>query len=92
MLENKKTELLRAENLNKIFPGVHAVNDVSMTVYNNEVLGICGENGAGKSTLLKILGGIYKPESGRIFFAERKSTSIRRRKALEMVSVLSIRN
>lgn len=68
MLENKKTELLRAENLNKIFPGVHAVNDVSMTVYNNEVLGICGENGAGKSTLLKILGGIYKPESGRIFF------------------------
>lgn len=68
MLEKNNTELLRVEKLNKIFPGVHAVNDVSMTVYSNEVLGICGENGAGKSTLLKVLGGIYNPESGQIFF------------------------
>ena len=68
MSENKRQELLRVEKINKIFPGVHAVNDVSMTVYTGEVLGICGENGAGKSTLLKVLGGIYQPESGKIFY------------------------
>ena len=61
-------ELLRVEKINKYFPGVHAVKDVSLSINSNEVLGICGENGAGKSTLLKIFGGVYQPESGSIYY------------------------
>ncbi|QPK80940.1 sugar ABC transporter ATP-binding protein [Schaalia sp. ZJ405] len=59
-------EILRIENLNQIYPGVHAVKDVSMSVKRGTILGLVGENGAGKSTLIKMLGGIEKPQSGRI--------------------------
>lgn len=64
--------LLKVRNISKEFPGVKALNDISLEVYPGEVLCLAGENGAGKSTLIKVLSGIYIPESGEIWFDGRK--------------------
>jgi len=58
--------LLNAENIDKSFPGVHALKNVSFYLRRGEIHAICGENGAGKSTLIKILNGIYDMDSGNI--------------------------
>ncbi|MCC7206718.1 MAG: sugar ABC transporter ATP-binding protein [Anaerolineae bacterium] len=58
--------MLVARNIDKSFPGVHALNDVSIEVYPHEVVGLVGENGAGKSTLMRILAGVYQPDSGEL--------------------------
>jgi ribose transport system ATP-binding protein len=67
--------VLHAENISKQFPGVRALDNVSIKVHSGEVLGLLGENGAGKSTLLKVLGGVYKPDQGQVV-VEGKPTEI----------------
>jgi ribose transport system ATP-binding protein len=52
--------------ISKRFPGVVALDNVSLEVGRGEVVALCGENGAGKSTLMKILGGVYQPDAGEI--------------------------
>ena len=59
-------------NITKTFPGVRALDDVSFGCGRGEVHALCGENGAGKSTLIKILGGVYRPDSGSIRFDGRE--------------------
>ncbi|MCL5070504.1 MAG: ATP-binding cassette domain-containing protein, partial [Actinobacteria bacterium] len=58
--------LLKIQNITKKFPGVVALDDVSLYIKKGEIFGIVGENGAGKSTLMKILYGVYKNDSGQI--------------------------
>ena len=58
--------LLEMRGISKQFPGVKALDNVSLTVGRGEVVALCGENGAGKSTLMKILGGVYQPDAGEI--------------------------
>jgi ribose transport system ATP-binding protein len=58
--------LLEVSRISKRFPGVVALDSVSLDVRRSEIVGIVGENGAGKSTLMKILAGIYRPDSGAI--------------------------
>src|SRR6187401_3689002 len=58
--------LLEMRGTSKRFPGVVALDNVSLEVARGEVLALVGENGAGKSTLMKILGGIYQPDGGEI--------------------------
>ncbi len=58
--------LVSMNNIQKSFPGVHALDDVQLTIRAGEVLGLVGENGAGKSTLMKILCGIYSRDAGTI--------------------------
>jgi ribose transport system ATP-binding protein len=65
--------LLKMEKISKNFPGVRALDEVDLEVYEGEVLALVGENGAGKTTLMEILNphpaptGFYKQDSGRIF-------------------------
>jgi len=54
--------------ISKRFPGVVALDDVSLEVARGEVVALVGENGAGKSTLMRILGGVYQPDAGEIHF------------------------
>ncbi len=63
--------VLRLEDIVKTFPGVRALDGVSLSVLPGEVHALMGENGAGKSTLMKILGGIHAPDAGRIFIDEK---------------------
>jgi ribose transport system ATP-binding protein len=63
--------LLRITEVSKAFPGVKALDRVSLEVTGGVVHGIVGENGAGKSTLMKILSGVYEKDSGEIVFEGR---------------------
>ena len=60
------TVVMRAENITKSFPGVLAVDHVSLDLEKGEILALLGENGAGKSTLTQMLGGAIRPDAGRI--------------------------
>lgn len=64
--------ILKMENITKTFPGVVALDNVSIDLKKGEVLGILGENGAGKSTLIKILAGNYIKDSGDIYIDGHK--------------------
>ena len=57
---------LQVAHVSKSFPGVKALNDVSMTMKAGSVHALLGENGAGKSTLIKIITGIYQPDTGGV--------------------------
>lgn len=57
---------LELSGISKTFPGVRALNEVSLELYPGSVTALIGENGAGKSTLVKILTGIYQPNDGQI--------------------------
>ncbi len=52
-------DILQMRGITKTFPGVKALQDVTLTVARGEIHAICGENGAGKSTLMKVLSGVY---------------------------------
>ena len=69
-------ELIVVENIEKRFPGVHALSDVSITLKKAEIRCLAGENGSGKSTLIKVISGIYKPESGSIRIEGEKFNSL----------------
>jgi rhamnose transport system ATP-binding protein len=68
------TPLLEVRGLEKSFPGVRALSDVSFSVMAGEVHALLGENGAGKSTLIKIVSGVFPPNAGQILIdgTERK--------------------
>ena len=58
--------ILDARNISKSFPGVLAVDNISLKLCKGEILALIGENGAGKSTLINVLGGVQKPDRGQI--------------------------
>jgi ribose transport system ATP-binding protein len=61
---------MEVRNIDKSFPGVKALDDVSVKFYPGEVNAVVGENGAGKSTLMKVMVGAYKQDQGTIHFQE----------------------
>lgn len=67
------TDLVRMEHINKLFGRVQALNDVSFTVKEREIVGLLGDNGAGKSTLIKILSGALQASSGDITIKGQKA-------------------
>src|SRR4051794_41187863 len=58
--------ILRFDNVVKSFGGTRALKGVSFDVCRGEVVALLGENGAGKSTLIKVLGGIFRADSGQV--------------------------
>ncbi len=67
-LPQTKSPTIEVRNITKRFPGVVALNDVSVQFYPGEVHAVVGENGAGKSTLMKVMVGAYKPDKGTLIF------------------------
>ena len=61
-------KILEIKSVSKRFGGVQALNDVSLSLSEGEVLALAGDNGAGKSTLIKIVSGVYHPDNGDIIF------------------------
>ena len=71
---------------------IRVLENVNVSLYSGEVLALLGENGAGKSTLIKILGGIYKKDSGQIYVKDQLAEINNISDAEPMVLVLFIRN
>ncbi len=61
----KREPVVQMKNMSKRFGGVHALKNVDLDLYNQEILGLVGDNGAGKSTLIKTLTGAIIPDSGK---------------------------
>jgi ribose transport system ATP-binding protein len=69
-------DLLELRNITKTYPGVTALDDVSVSLERGEVHAIVGENGAGKSTLIKIISEAETPDSGPIVLDGRRYRSM----------------
>jgi simple sugar transport system ATP-binding protein len=65
-------ELIRMEKISKFYGRVRALENVTFSVQQNEIVGLLGDNGAGKSTLIKILSGVVRATSGDIFVRGKK--------------------
>ena len=79
-----KQPILEMRHICKSFPGVKANDDVNFAIYPGEIHALLGENGAGKSTLMNILTGIYRPDSGKIYYKGQKCTLKSPKSAVEM--------
>lgn len=76
--------LLELNNISKEFPGVKALDDVTLKLHPGTVHALVGENGAGKSTLMKCLFGIYKQDRGEIFLNGKKVEINNSKEALDL--------
>ena len=84
-----RVPVMEVQNISKRFPGVVALDDVSLQFYPGEVHAVVGENGAGKSTLMKIMAGAYIPDSGSIYLGgERVSFSHPQEAQMKGVSII----
>ena len=79
--------ILTMKDIDKSFPGVHALDHVNFEVRKGEVHALMGENGAGKSTLMKVLTGIYTKDSGSIVY-EGKEVEFHNTRATEELNML----
>ena len=75
--------ILEARELVKTFPGVKALDKVTLKVKPGTVHALMGENGAGKSTLMKCIYGIYKPDGGEVFINGEKAEISNPREAMD---------
>jgi len=73
---------LQIECVSKAFPGVQALDSVSLALEPGQIHSLMGENGAGKSTLIKIITGLYQPDSGRILLDGRPASFASPREAI----------
>lgn len=76
--------IVELQHINKAFPGVRALDDVSFYLKSGEVMALLGENGAGKSTLMKILSGVYTRDNGEIRIFGKRVDELTPKKAQEI--------
>ena len=69
--------LLETKGLHRFFGGLHAVNDVSITVTQGAIKGVIGPNGAGKTTLFNLIAGTIQPHNGEVIFRDKKITALK---------------
>ena len=69
---NSEIPILQTKGIYKAFGHVQALANVDIDLYSSEVVALIGDNGAGKSTLIKIISGIYKKDSGEVFYKGKK--------------------
>ena len=75
--------MLEFKNVDKIFPGVHALKSVNLHIQKGEIVGLVGENGAGKSTLMKVLYGAYQHDGGEVIIDDSSQKFKSPREAME---------
>ena len=75
--------ILEIRNIVKRFPGVLALNNVSLNIYEGECMALLGENGAGKSTLMKVLTGVHQRDEGSIIYNGKEVAYTNARQAQE---------
>jgi galactofuranose transport system ATP-binding protein len=73
-MEDRHSDIVVMEGIDKSFPGVHALQQVNFSVRAGEIHALVGENGAGKSTLIKALTGVERPDAGTITLAGQRET------------------
>ncbi len=76
--------LLEIIDLTKVFGGLIAVNDLSLTVPDGSIVGLIGPNGAGKTTVFNCITGNYRPENGRILFQGQEITALKPHRIVEL--------
>lgn len=69
--------ILRVENVTKTFGGLAAVKNVTFEVGEGEILGLIGPNGAGKTTLFAVISGFFRPDHGRVVFADHEISQLK---------------
>jgi len=88
-MQAEEKHILEFRGITKEFPGVKALDDISMSFRYGEAHALCGENGAGKSTLMKILSGVYQPTSGELYYkGERKVFKNPHQAQLDGISII----
>lgn len=75
---------VEVRNLSKRFGGIVALNRISITFYDNQIVGMIGPNGSGKSTLVNLISGALHPSSGEIFFDSKKVINLQPHKVVKM--------
>ncbi len=65
------THIVRAQRISVSFGNIRALSDIDLAIGRNEIVGLIGDNGAGKSTLTKVLTGVLRPTSGRLFIRDQ---------------------
>jgi branched-chain amino acid transport system ATP-binding protein len=70
-------DILRLDNLKKLFGGLEAVSDFSLNLRRGELKGLIGPNGAGKSTVFNLISGMYRPSAGHVWLAGEDITGWR---------------
>ena len=88
-LDAQRTPVLEAKGVSKTFPGVKALQDVSVSLRGGEVHALVGENGAGKSTLIKLLTGVYQLDAGQLLH-RGKSASFANPRAAQDAGISTI--
>ena len=67
-------ELLKVDNVSMVFGGLRAVSNLSMHIYEGELIGLIGPNGAGKTTAFNMITGVYTPTEGKVYFNGQQSS------------------
>ena len=83
-MNEKRKVLIKVRNVNKSFGGVVAVDNLSFELLEGEVLGVIGPNGSGKTTIVNIITGFLKPDSGEVFFMDKRLTGLSPFKVAEL--------
>ena len=68
MAREERKNVLHVENMTMQFGGVVAVNNLSLDVFQGEIVALIGPNGAGKTTAFNVITGVYEPTNGRVQF------------------------